>query len=204
MPSHHLVLYCPLLPHLQSFPASGSFPVSRLFTSGAKVLGLIHISPSCWASLPPPPHSSRPSRSSELSSLCYALVLWFTHCSVYMSMLCSHLFHPPLPPLCLQDHALCLCLYCCPADRFISSIFLDSLYALIYSICFSLSDLLHYVQTDSRSNHITANNPILFLFIAEQYCIAYMHHFFIHSSVSGHLGCCHVLAIVNSVAMNSQ
>ena len=36
MPSHHLVLYCPLLPHLQSFPASGSFLMSQLFTSGGQ------------------------------------------------------------------------------------------------------------------------------------------------------------------------
>ena len=37
----------------------------------------------------------------------------------------------------------------------------------------------------------------------EYYSIVYMYHnFFIHSSVNGHLGFFHVLAIVNSAAVN--
>ena len=39
MPSSHLVLCCPLLLLSSVFPASGSFPVSQLFTSGSQIIG---------------------------------------------------------------------------------------------------------------------------------------------------------------------
>ena len=40
MPFNHLVLCCPLLLP-QSFPASGSFPVSQLFASGGQSIGAL-------------------------------------------------------------------------------------------------------------------------------------------------------------------
>ena len=39
MPANHLILCCALLPHLLSFPASGSFLRSQLFTSGSQSIG---------------------------------------------------------------------------------------------------------------------------------------------------------------------
>ena len=39
MPSNHLILCQPLSSHLQSFPASGAFLVSQLFTSGGQSIG---------------------------------------------------------------------------------------------------------------------------------------------------------------------
>ena len=40
--------------------------------------------------------------------------------------------------------------------------------------------------------------------MAQSYSIAYMHHFFIHSSAGGHLGCSHILATANNAAMNIE
>ena len=48
MTCNHLILFGPFSSHLQSFPASGSFPVSRLFASGGQMIGV-----SASASVPP-------------------------------------------------------------------------------------------------------------------------------------------------------
>ena len=55
---------------------------------------------------------------------------------------------------------------------------------------------------DFQSIHISTNNPILFLFMVDWYPIVYMYYIFIHSFVDGYLDCFHVLAFVNSAAMN--
>ena len=40
MPSNHLILCYPFSPCLQSFPASGSFPMSQFFASGGESIGV--------------------------------------------------------------------------------------------------------------------------------------------------------------------
>ena len=40
MPSNHLILCCPLSSCLQSFPASGSFPMSQFFASADQSIGV--------------------------------------------------------------------------------------------------------------------------------------------------------------------
>ena len=75
---------------------------------------------------------------------CFPLAIYFTFGSVYKSVPLSH-FIPayPSPCPCPQVHSLRLCIYSCPAPRFIKTIF--CVCVLAYGICFSLSDLLHSV-----------------------------------------------------------
>ena len=73
---------------------------------------------------------------------------------------------------------------------------------ILYSIVFLF--LTSFILAVSKSIHISANGTIPFLFVAEPYSIVYRYHIiFIHSSVDGHLGCFHVLAVINSAAVNT-
>ena len=54
----------------------------------------------------------------------------------------------------------------------------------------------------SRSIHVAANDIILMILNLLYLCATT--HFFFHSSVDRHLGCFHVLAIVNSAAVNIE
>ena len=104
----------------------------------------VHISPP-WASPPSPSHAPRSSRSAELGSLCYPAasqqlpVLHMTVCACQCYPL--HLAHPPLPLLRPQVCFPQLHLYVCPANRFLISIFLYSMYMccmLATQLCLTL------------------------------------------------------------------
>ena len=135
----------------------------------------IPVSPPSWASLPPSlSHPLRSSQSTELISLCYAAashqLFYIRQCIYVDATLTSAQLPPPTP--CPHIRSLCLPLYSCPATSlsvpfFFFFFFSFHIYVLAYGICFSLSDLTSLCMTDSRSVHLTANNSILFLFMAE-------------------------------------
>ena len=90
--------------------------------------------------LPPDSTSLGGHRALALGSLCHkANFHWLSTLHMVMHMFqffCLNLSHPFLPLLCPQVCSLCLCLYYCPTNRFVSGIFLDSIYTCWYAIAY--------------------------------------------------------------------
>ena len=93
----------------------------------------IHVSPPSWACLPPP---NPPPVLHDF----FPPAVYFKHDGVYVSTLLSQ-FIPPTPsPVLSTSPALCLRLDSHPANRFVSTTFLDSIYMhycmiLLTSVC---------------------------------------------------------------------
>ena len=86
-----------------------------------------------------PPHPCRSSRSAGLNpcavqqppTSCLVYTWWCLSIRQRYSLSSPH---PLLPLPCPQVHSLHLCLYSCPENRFISTVFLDSIYMHWYVI----------------------------------------------------------------------
>ena len=100
-----------------------------------------HMSPSSWNSLPSasPSHSSACHRApawvpwvTQQTSIGYLFYIRYYKFPCYC-LHTSHLLPPTLPPH-PQVCSLCLFLHCCPENKFISVIFLDSTYVFQYTI----------------------------------------------------------------------
>ena len=85
-----------------------------------------------WTSLSSKSHTSRSSQIARLGSLCYTAVshlLSVLHTILYICQCYFlNLSYPLLPLLCLPDHSLHLHLHVFSVNRFIGTIFLDSIY----------------------------------------------------------------------------
>ena len=133
----------------------------------------IPISPPSCVSLPHSlSHPCRWSKSTKLISLCYAAdsqelsISHFIVCISPCHYLTSSQLTLPLPQVLNSILYICIFIPVLPLGSSEPFFFRSHIYVLAYGICFSLYDLLRSVW-HSRSIHLTTNNSISFLFMAE-------------------------------------
>ena len=133
-----------------------------------------------------------------------ALVIYFTYGDVYVSVLFSQII-PPLPSptesKSLFFTSVSLLLSRIQGYRYHLSKF--HIYVLIY--CIGVFFLTYFTLYNSLQFHPPHWNGFkCILFNSWVIFIVYMYHgFLIHLSANGHLGCFHVLAIVNCAAKDT-
>ena len=144
-----LLILPPMLPkrcYLVTLQYCGGFcHISTWISHGCT--GILHPEPP--SHLPPQPIPQGHPSAPALSVLSHALKLdWrsISHMLICMFQ-CYSLksSHPRLLPQSPKVCSLHLCLFCCLAYRVIITIFLNSIYMLLYCIGVFLSDLLHSV-----------------------------------------------------------
>ena len=130
------------------------------------ILSLLHLPPT----LPIPPLQVVTKHRADLPVLCsrFPLAIYFTFGSVDMSMPLSHFVPAYASP---TSHVLKSILYVCVFIAVLplgssGPFFLDSIYMCQHTV-FVFLFLTSLCITDSRSIHLTTNNSISFLFMAE-------------------------------------
>ena len=161
------------------------------------------MSPPFWTPLLP--HSSHwgCQRALGLSSMCHiANSHWLSilYMIMYVFQFCSFVF--PSPSLIASTSLFYVCVPTAALQMW--TIFLNSTYMHSYTIFvfLFLTYFTQYSRLQVRSPHQSWLKCIPFHGWVIFRCIYIYHNFFIHSSVDGRLGCFHVLATVNSAAMN--
>ena len=140
-----------------------------------------------------PSHSSRLSKSTRfelpVSYSKFPPGTYFTYSNVYLSIL-IYLFHPLLPLLYPQVCSLGLHPHCCPANRFFSTIFLDSIHCCLFAVMLILCNSMDCSRPDFLVLHclpsllilmsfelvMPSNNLILYhpLLLPSKYMYSYM------------------------------
>ena len=151
-----------------------SFPSMRIFSSESALVthGLQHARLPCpWLNILLPFHSAIvfPGAYSKIQST-FTQTPWVTHGNVYVSMLLS--VRPTLSPLPWpQVPFLCLHLYSCPANRFISTSFsIFHIYVLIYS---SVYMSIHLFLTPANYRFVLLSLWVWFYFVNKFVCVIF-------------------------------